>query len=381
MDNSHILTNAIVVTPAWSGLGTVVVDDGVIVDVLRNRRFRAGSDLRGAWLTPGCLDIHSDYLEKELRPRPSAEFSAQSAFHFLDQRAAASGVTYLATAISFSDNRDNPHRSFENALERAQFLGRLGRQAMIRHVVHARTDPNTPALLSWLDAMAELEGLGLVVYNESIPGQRQFRFEDLVKKRAESKGIPEDQARALLEQAVAERGQHNFRDAIRERLSTKAILGSHDDTTEAHVEEAFACGATLSEMPTTLAAAKRAKALGMWVCMGAPNLVRGGSHCGNLACSEALEAKAVDMLCSDYHLPSMLAAVVKLLQQDVAPSRCFELVSLNPARMLGLADRLGSIELGKEADLIAFSAVADYARVEQLWVAGKEQFRLAPLAA
>jgi alpha-D-ribose 1-methylphosphonate 5-triphosphate diphosphatase len=115
--------------------------------------------------------------------------------------------------------------------------------------------------------------------------------------------------------------------------------------------------------------------------MGAPNLVRGGSHCGNLACSEALEAKAVDMLCSDYHLPSMLAAVVKLLQQDVAPSRCFELVSLNPARMLGLADRLGSIELGKEADLIAFSAVADYARVEQLWVAGKEQFRLAPLAA
>ena len=110
MDNSHILTNAIVVTPAWSGLGTVVVDDGVIVDVLRNRRFRAGSDLRGAWLTPGCLDIHSDYLEKELRPRPSAEFSAQSAFHFLDQRAAASGVTYLATAISFSDNRDNPHR-------------------------------------------------------------------------------------------------------------------------------------------------------------------------------------------------------------------------------------------------------------------------------
>ena len=381
MNNSHLLTNAIVVTPTWSGLGSVVIEDGIIVDVLRNRRFRVGTDLRGTWLAPGCLDIHSDYLEKELRPRPSAEFSPRSAFHFLDQRAAASGLTYLATAISFSDNRDNPHRSFENALERGRLIGQLGRQAMIRHAVHARTDPNTPAILEWLQAMGNLEGLDLVVFNESIPGQRQFRFDDLVKKRAESKQITEAQARMLLEEAIADRSQHNYRDAIREGLGGQALIGSHDDTTEAHVEEAFAHGASLSEMPTTLAAAKRAKALGMWVCMGAPNLVRGGSHCGNLACAEALSADAVDMLCSDYHLPSMLAAVVKLLQQDVAPSRCFELVSLNPARMLGLADRVGSIEPGKEADLIAFSAVADFARVERVWVEGEEQLRLPGLAA
>lgn len=377
MDDAHILTNAHVVGPDWDGPGTVVVEDGLVVDVIRGRSYRAGTDLGGCWLAPGCIDVHSDYLEREIRPRPSAEFPLPLAFHFMDQRAAACGLTTVMSAVSFSQQEDRPEeRTFANAIERARFLDSLVSGALVRHFLHARIDPNTDAVLDHLGAMDAITSLLLVVYNDSVPGQRQFRFEDLVRKRADSMGLSLEDARALLERKVADRSRVNHRGAIRDALGAGRILGSHDDTTVAHVEEAHAFGATLSEMPTTLEAARRAKELGMWVCMGAPNYVRGGSHCGNLACSDALAEDCVDLLCSDYHFPSMHGAVVKMLEAGIAPSRCFELVSLNPARLLGLDDRLGSIEVGKAADLVAFEARRDFSRIARVWVDGRERLRL-----
>ena len=154
------------------------------------------------------------------------------------------------------------------------------------------------------------------------------------------------------------------------------MIGSHDDTTVGHVDEAKAHRATLAEMPTSLEAAQRARELGLWVCMGAPNYVRGGSHCGNLACSEALEAGVVDMICSDYHFPSMHAAVVRMMADGITPSRCFDLVARNPARLLGLDQDLGAIEPGLAADLVAFEAHATHARVAAVWVAGEQRLRI-----
>ena len=373
--NSHILTNARVVTPAWDDIATVVIDDGVIVEILRGRHFRAGEDLGGQWLTPGCIDIHSDYLEREIRPRPSAEFPLPLAFHFMDQRAAACGLTTVMSAVSFSDKQEMG-RSFGAAVEQAQFLDRLTHGALVRHMIHARLDPNTDAVLDHLDDLRAIASLRLVVYNDSIPGQRQFRYEDLVKKRSDSMGISLDEARALLDAQIAERSRINHRGAIAEALAGHQVLGSHDDTTAAHVDEAHGAAATLSEMPTTIEAARRARELGMWICMGAPNLVRGGSHCGNLACHEAMAEDLVDIICSDYHFPSMHGAVMKLMAEGIAPSRCFDYVSLNPARLLGLDGDIGSIELGKQADLVAFRAETAFARVNRVWISGQERFRV-----
>ena len=371
--NSHILTGARVVTPTWDDHATVVVDDGVIVEILRGKRYRSGIDLDGQWLTPGCIDIHSDYLEREIRPRPSAEFPLPLAFHFMDQRAAACGLTTVMSAVSFSD-KEEMGRSFGAAVERAQFLDRLTHGALVRHMIHARLDPNTEGVLPHLDALRDIESLRLVVYNDSIPGQRQFRYEDLVRKRAESLGITPDAARAMLDAQIAERSSINLRGTISAALAGRQVLGSHDDTTVAHVDEAYAFSATLSEMPTTIEAARRARELGMWVCMGAPNHVRGGSHCGNLACHDAMAEDLVDILCSDYHFPSMHGAVLRMMAEGITPSRCFDYVALNPARLLGLEGSIGSIEVGKEADLVAFRAASDFARVTRVWVAGQERF-------
>lgn len=373
--NSHILTGARVVTPFWDDEATVVIEEGVIVEILRGRRYQAGEDLGGQWLTPGCIDIHSDYLEREIRPRPGAEFPLPLAFHFMDQRAAACGLTTAMSALSFSDKQEMG-RSFDFAVEQARYLDRLTHGALVRHMIHARLDPNTDAVLDYLDDLRDIASLRLVVYNDSIPGQRQFRYEDLVSRRAESMSITLEEARALLDAQIAERSRINHRAAIVKALAGHQVLGSHDDTTPVHAEEAHGAGATLSEMPTTIEAARRARELGMWICMGAPNYVRCGSHCGNLACHDAMAEDLVDIICSDFHFPSMHGAVVKMMAEGIPPSRCFDYVSLNPARLLNLHEDIGSIEVGKQADLVAFRPETTFARVSAVWIAGQERFRV-----
>jgi alpha-D-ribose 1-methylphosphonate 5-triphosphate diphosphatase len=371
---TQLLTNARIVTPTDDFSGSLLIENGRIADIMPGKHYPDGDDLGGQWLTPGCIDIHSDYLEREIHPRPGANFPIPMAFHFMDQRAAACGLTTVLSAISFSDN-SMQGRTFDHAVAQCKEIDALRTSGLVRHYVHARLNPNTDTVLAYLDVMKQIESLKLVVINDSIPGQRQFLLEDLVVKRAKHKGITEAEARQLLLQQIEDLSKINHRDAIQAAFAGHYPLGSHDDTTVAHVDEAYHFGATLSEMPTTLVAAQRAKELGMLVCMGAPNYVRGGSHCGNLSCVEAVQHNVVDMLCSDYHFPTMLTAALMMMQDGIAPSRAINLVSLNPAKTLGMADQIGSIEIGKEADLVAFRDKGNFADVSSVWVGGQNRFR------
>lgn len=371
--SKKIITNARIVTPEWDDIGSVVIEDQLITEVARGKFYPEGEDFHGLWLAPGCIDIHSDYLERELHPRPSADFSLPLAFYYTDQRAIACGLTTLFSAISFTQDQ-TWGRKLETGVNQAKHIEQIRQGALARHYVHARLDPNVNETLEYLNAMKDIESLTMVVYNDSIPGERQFRLEDLVKMRMESSGQSEEAVRASIEEKRKERSAINHRGPIMEAFSELAILGSHDDTTVEHVDEAKEFGCTLSEMPTTIEAARRAKELGLLVCMGAPNYVRGGSHCGNLSAADAMEEDLVDIICSDYHFPSIIGSVIKMMDNGYSPSRAFEFVTLNPARLINMEDKLGSIEAGKEADLVAFEAATDHARVNQVWVAGKRVY-------
>jgi len=375
--NRFILTNAHIVTPTQNFTGSLVVEDSIITDIQSHTNYSEGVDLGGQWLVPGCIDIHSDYLEKELHPRPSADFPMPFAFHFMDQRAAASGLTTLFSAISFSDNV-SANRTYEGALAQAKALDRLSATGMIRHYIHARLDPNAERVVDYLQAMKEVSSLQLVVINESIPGQRQFRLKDLIVKQAQSYQISLQESEQRLRTEIEERSQIDKRADIQAAFADTLPLGSHDDTTNEHVLEAQRYGATLSEMPTTLEAAQKAKELGLWICMGAPNYVRGGSHCGNLSCHEAMARGLMDMLCSDYHFPTMLASVIRMIAEGVSPSQAVNYVSLHPAQFLGIQREIGSIEVGKQADLVTFKQDQNVAKVSHVWVGGHLKFRAAP---
>jgi len=108
----------------------------------------------------------------------------------------------------------------------------------------------------------------------------------------------------------------------------------------------------------------------MMVCMGAPNYFRGGSHCGNLSCVDAMAEGLVDILCSDFHFPSMLASAVRMMEHGSDPSAAVNLMSLNAARHLRRDAELGSIEVGKKADLVAFLPRDGFAAVTHVWVDG-----------
>ena len=371
----QILTNANVVLPHKTVHGSVIVEGDRIVEVSATRRYADGLDLGGQFLIPGVIDIHTDYMEKELNPRPSTNFPLAMAFHFMDVRAIACGLTTVLGAARVSNDEEQEGRVGTwrgDGLKLAKAYRELTSTALARHLIHLRWNPNFEPVDQILDEILGLESIGNLVYNDAVPGERQFRQvnEERIRAFAVRQNLPITHARVQWEARREALRRINTRQKVKAALAGRIPLGSHDDTTVEQVEEAHQAGATLSEMPCTIEAARRAKALGMMVCMGAPNYFRGGSHCGNLSCPEAMAEGLVDILCSDFHFPSMLGSAVKMMADGMTPSAAINLMSLNAARYLRRDDELGSIEAGKKADLVAFSPRDSFAVVSNVWVDG-----------
>lgn len=370
-----VLTNARIVTPAGVIDGSLSIEGGRIGEIT-GHRYADGTDLNGAFLFPGVIDVHTDYLEKEISPRPGAEVPLDMALHVMDLRALACGLTTVLSAARISPERSGSAASWQgDGVRLAREMQRLAPQMRARHLVHVRWDTRYGPIDDDVADLLAIGGIGNVVFNDSLPGERQFRDLDaIVRKQALALNVSIEDARRRMEEKIRAALAVDNRSAAAVAFAGRFPLGSHDDTTAEHVLEAYALGARLCEMPVTIEAARKAKALGMLVCMGAPNYVRGGSHCGNLAASDALAEGLVDMLCSDYHFPSLLASGVRMLAKGEPAPRVAELLSLNPAHHLRLDRELGSIEAGKAADLVAFHPRDGYADVTRTWVGGKQQF-------
>jgi alpha-D-ribose 1-methylphosphonate 5-triphosphate diphosphatase len=374
-----ILTNARIVCPDEEVNGTVVLEDGQITDIL-SHNVPGGVDLQGAFLIPGVIDIHSDYLEREMSPRPTAKIPLELALHVMDMRALSSGLTTVATAARIAQDHEGRPESGRggirnDGLKLAKRFEELTPQMRVHHVIHIRWNTNFEPEDQIFEEMLQLKTIGNLVFNDDAPGQRQFRdIEALIQQHSIRRNIPIEEARKAMEERMAQAGRLNNRMLVKQRLAGGIPIGSHDDTTVEHVLEAFETGATLSEMPCTIEAARKAKELGMMVCMGAPNYYRGGSHCGNLGCHEALAENLVDIICSDYHFPSMLASLTRMVEEGMSLSAATNLFTLNPAKHLRIDAKTGSIELGKQADLVAFHHHNGFGDVERVWIDGELRF-------
>ena len=380
--NRQILNNATLILPDATTKGAVVIDDGKITDVLPGRSIPEGTDLTGLYLAPGIIDIHTDYLEKELNPRPDTNFPLELAFHMKDVRAIACGITTVLGAVRVSAENDGPLGSWRgNGLQLAAAYEALKTTALARHYLHVRWDPNFEPCQPSLDRLAELRPLiGNLVFNDSTPGERQFKntFAEQTRRYALQRNITVAEAEAEFAERRVRALSMNNRAKVHAAFAGTLPLGSHDDTTVEHVLEAKQYGATLAEMPVTLEAAQKARELGMSICMGAPNYYRGGSHCGNLSARHALAEGLVDILCSDYHFPCLLGSAIKMMQEGIPPHDALRLITLNPAAHLGLDRTLGSLEPGKQADLIVFRAEPAFGYVTQVWVAGAPKYASVP---
>ncbi|MGB0372794.1 MAG: alpha-D-ribose 1-methylphosphonate 5-triphosphate diphosphatase [Opitutales bacterium] len=373
MSNATIISNARVVTRTENFEGSVVIEDGIIAEIIKERTYAEGIDARGRWLTPGVIDTHTDYIEKEIAPRPSAEIPLELAFHMMDQRAIATGLTTVLGAVRVSADKEKKGSMWRrDGLELGRRYEELSKTAKARHLMHVRWDTNFQPADPKIDVLKTFTTLGNIVYNENIPGERQFRdLKELAKKFADRQGItPEEALKNLQEKIETNRGINN-RPQVRDTFSGNVPLGSHDDTTIEHVIEAHAMGCSIAEMPTTSEAAQKAKDLGLIVIMGAPNYYRGGSHCGNVGAPEAFQKGLMDVLCSDYHFPSLLGSVCKMFAEGIDPSKAVNLVTYNAAKALNRDEKIGSIEVGKLADLTLFASHPNYAEVTHTWIGGE----------
>jgi alpha-D-ribose 1-methylphosphonate 5-triphosphate diphosphatase len=378
MMNETILTNAVIVTGDDTFPGSVVVRDGMIAAVERGRSAVGGAiDLDGNYLLPGLVELHTDNLEKHVAPRPGVRWPMRGAVLAHDAQIAAAGITTVYDALTVCEVRDNAVRA-DMLQDAAATIGTAQRDGLLRaeHFLHMRCEVGHAAVVEIFRTFLDNPLLGLVSLMDHTPGQRQFATVEKYFEYYEGKfGYSRTEMSELIERRVAE--QERFADKHRRTLAGMCSVhrlptASHDDATIAHIDEAVGFGLTIAEFPTTSEAAMAARTRGMAVVMGAPNVVRGGSHSGNVSASDLAAAGLLDILSSDY-VPFSLLHSAFLLHREIGMTlpEAVAKVSSGPARAVGLADR-GEIAFGKRADLVQVSLADDSMPVvRQVWRDGR----------
>jgi alpha-D-ribose 1-methylphosphonate 5-triphosphate diphosphatase len=372
-----VLTNARIVTRDEVISGTLRVEAGRITHVDAAPTLeRGGLDCDGDWLLPGLVELHTDVLERHAFPRPGVRWPEAAAVVAYDAQLATAGITtsFDSLAIGYvfdTGQRPRDPRPLAEAIREAQARGLLRAE----HFLHVRCEVGTAQVLDDFESFVDDPLLRLVSLMDHTPGQRQFVSLERYREFYQGKyGLSDGQMAALIEARVADQARYSavHREAITRRCQARGLtLVSHDDATLAHVEEAAKIGTAIAEFPTTLEAAQAARAYGLAILAGAPNLVCGRSHSGNIAAADLARRGLLDILSSDY-VPAALLHGALLLHTGCGWSlpAAIATVSATPADRAGLEDR-GRLAPGRRADLVRVRVVEGLPVVRAVWRAGQ----------
>lgn len=374
--NEIVYTNARIVLPDVVVNGTVIVRDGHFAEILEGKVTSTAEDFEGDYLMPGLVELHTDHLESHFHPRPGVAWPAIPAVMAHDAQIAAAGITTVFDALRAGtfDPGDLSAReamTLSAAISEAQNTGRLRAE----HFIHLRCELPCPDTAESAEMTASAGPLHLISVMDHTPGARQFVSIDKFREYYLGKKLilPE-----LMDAYIAERQELQSRHAARNKQAILALaarlgvrLASHDDATDAHVAEAVADGVAIAEFPTTREAAQAAHRNGLAVLMGAPNVVRGKSHSGNISAADVAASGHLDVLSSDY-VPSSLLPSAFLLAETVPGVTlpdALRMITLNPARAAGLDDR-GAIAPHQRADFLQVRLENGIPAVRRLWREG-----------
>lgn len=337
--------------------GSVSLADGVI-DGIEAGASAVGEDLEGDYLIAGLVELHTDHLENHYRPRPGVFWDPLAALHAHDTQIAGSGITTVFDAVRIGSDEDLTDMGTHiDQLVGAIGAGRDAGWLRAEHFIHLRCELPSHDVVEHFNAYAVHPATRLASLMDHTPGQRQFSsIEDYKRFYKKQIGQTEADLNAYIAARQAEHDRYSAvnRAAIVARARELGLaLASHDDATLAHVEEAVADGIAIAEFPTTLEAASAAHDAGLAILMGAPNIVRGRSHSGNISATDLVVAGLLDILSSDYvpFAPLQAAFVLPERVPELTLPQALATVTTNPAKAVGLVDR-GEIALGKRADLV-----------------------------
>ncbi|MBD2447806.1 alpha-D-ribose 1-methylphosphonate 5-triphosphate diphosphatase [Nostoc sp. FACHB-152] len=374
-----------VLTPdGWLKDATVLIEDGQFTSIdqaVSPNGFHL-VNAQGLQMLPGIIDLHGDAFERMICPRPGVNFPLPIAIADNDRNLLASGITTFYCSIT--DSYEPGLRSRDSARDLIEFILGQGKSVLnCDHRIHIRHEEANIAghqeLCDWM-----ISGkVHLLSINDHLPPpgnqKRLNRYVNSVKQRS---SMSIEEIEELIHQVTARR--HEGDAQIKELVDLAHIhnipLASHDDDSLEKVLLSQQRRVAIAEFPATVDLAAKSREYGAAVLMGAPNLVRGGSHLGLMSVAEAVKNNVLDCLCSDYHYPSLFYAPFKLQELGLMSfEEAWSLVSSRPAEAAGISDRKGKIAPGLDADFLLISPdnslPSAIAAIASVYVAGKEAAR------
>ncbi|MEK1896171.1 MAG: alpha-D-ribose 1-methylphosphonate 5-triphosphate diphosphatase [Rhizobium sp.] len=357
MTTETVFSNARIVLEDKIIEGSVLVRDGKIADISTGSS-TVGEDFEGDYLIPGLVELHTDHLEGHYSPRPGLRWNKIAAIQAHDAQIVTSGITTVFDCLRMGADEDGGFehgemREMADAIQKAEQEGRLRAE----HLIHLRCEVSADNVLEHFADFENDSYVRLVSLMDHAPGQRQFQTMDqYIFYYQKKRGLSDAEFARFIEKRVgeSERNSTPHRIAIAKVCAERGItVASHDDATLAHVDEAIENGVRLAEFPTSFDAAKASHEHGMSVLMGAPNIVRGKSHSGNIAARDLAERGVLDVLSSDYVPLSLLYAPFLIADEveSISLPKAIAMVTATPARTVSLNDR-GRIATGLRADVV-----------------------------
>lgn len=343
-------------------------------------------DAHGRYVTPGFIDIHSDKIEQFILPRPTAKFDFELALKECERELLHLGITTIYHSLSLYKDEmfgKSPLRTQENVRKIADLIRDIHeRNHLIHHRFHLRLEIDNIGAYGIAKEMIEKKMIDEISFMDHSPGQGQYRNLDLyykVLEKYQNREIKEEEFAELLE-------KQNHKDVLSfaqmkelcELAHANGIaVASHDDDTKEKLQINEKIGVDISEFPINIETAKEARQLGFYTVVGAPNILLGGSHSGNMSAAEAIEAGCADVLCSDYYPPAILHGVFKMHEEaGIDLPQMVQKATLNPAKAVGLAEDYGSIAPGKKADLLIIDILDGYPVITHVLVDGRTTSRV-----
>ncbi|RTL49580.1 MAG: alpha-D-ribose 1-methylphosphonate 5-triphosphate diphosphatase [Bradyrhizobiaceae bacterium] len=374
----HIFSNGkIILADRVIARGWVAIADGRVAEVGEGEAPGGGEDLNGDLLMPGLIELHTDHLEAHFVPRPKVYWDPLAAVVSYDGQLATCGITTVLDSLRVwreegAEEADGQASLLASAISSAREANLLRAD----HFLHLRCEIPMPDVVAEAEELVDRPDVRLMSLMDHTPGQRQFR--DEVKLRDYYRGKAGGLTDAQLDVMFARRfefqkkyAEPNLRRIVALAQSRDIPLASHDDTTDENVSDAIRDGVSVAEFPTTLEAAQGLHEAGIRVLMGAPNVVRGGSHSGNIAAVDLAREGLLDILSSDYVPSSLLMGALQLPKRapGIDLASAVRTVTKTAAEAVGLNDR-GEIAEGRRADLIRVHLAHELPVVRSVWRAG-----------
>lgn len=376
MTEETCIANARIVLETREITGQLTISGDQIARIIETTEVPRGAlDFQGDYLIPGLIELHTDNLEQHLEPRPEVSWPHEAALIAHDAELAGCGITTVFDALRIGSIMSGTGGDRRYARQLASELITLREAGALRigHFIHLRAEICSETLLEELAEFTAQDRIGLISLMDHTPGQRQFRDIDKLREYMQGKrGLSESE---FQEHITRLKDLHDRHAAPHEAAVVAVardlgvLLASHDDTTRNQVTVSAGHGVKLAEFPTTTEAAQACREAGIAVMMGAPNIVRGGSHSGNVPAHELAEQGLLDILSSDYVPAALLLAAFRLAAQWNDLPRAIRTVTQAPAQVSGLTDR-GVLAEGKRADMVRVGRYHDTPIVRGVWCQG-----------